>query len=262
MIHRSHLVIYITEEVADILKPQYRYGGVPIPQKILERVYAAERTANEAPLLALTKRTDVINIDLAQATAKPQSFSERIQQWVYNRDNFGIKALGLDETMQQFDTSLADLDAVIMTQYQLVAATANVPAVKLLGTSPKGFNASGEYEEASYHEMLESLQEHALSPLLIRHYELLMRSEIAPSLGITPFEFKIVWEALDAMTAKEVAELNKLKADTGSVLMMTGAINGEDERDRIISDPESGYNGLTPGAPEIENPEDDGEDEE
>lgn len=257
MIHRSHLVIYITEEVADILKPQYRYGGIPIPQKVLERVYAAERTANEAPLLALTKRTDVINIDTAQASAQPQNFASRIQQWVYNRDNFGIKALGLDETMQQFDTSLADLDAVIMTQYQLVAAASNVPAEKLLGTSPKGFNTTGEYEESSYHEMLESLQEHALSPLLIRHYALLMRSE-----GLEPFEFKIVWESLDAMTAKEMAELNKLKADTGSVLMMTGAINGEDERDRIIADPESGYNGLTPGEIEIENPQDDNEDEE
>lgn len=257
MVHKSHLVIYITEEVADILKPQYRYGGIPVVQKILERVYAAERTANEVPLLVLTKRTDVINIDTAQATAQPQSFSSRCQQWVYNRDNFGIKALGLDEVYTQHDTNLSGLDEAVQTQYQLVAAASGIPSVKLMGTSPKGFNPTGEGEEASYHEMLESLQEHALSPLLIRHYELLMRSE-----GMEPFDFKIVWEALDAMTAKEQAELNKLKADTGTVLMMSGAISGDDERDRLIADPESGYNGLTPGAVEIVNPQDDNEDEE
>ncbi len=256
MVHKSHLVIYITEEVADILKPQYRYGGIPVPQKILERVYAAERTANEVPLLVLTKRTDVINIDTTQAAAQPQSFAARVKQWVYNRDNFGIKALGLDEVYTQHDTNLSGLDEAVQTQYQLVAAASGIPSVKLLGTSPKGFNPTGEGEEASYHEMLESLQEHALSPLLIRHYELLIRSE-----GIAPFDFKIVWESLDAMTAKEQAELNKLKADTGTTLMMSGAIDGQDERERIIADPESGYNGLEPGKV-IENPQDDGEDEE
>ena len=30
-----------------------------------------------------------------------------------------------------------------MTQYQLAASVANVPATKLLGTQPKGFNATG-----------------------------------------------------------------------------------------------------------------------
>ena len=57
-----------------------------------------------------------------------------------------------------------------MSQYQLVAAAANVPATKLLGTTPKGFNATGEYEEASYHEELESIQANDLSRLLARHH--------------------------------------------------------------------------------------------
>ncbi|MGH7241452.1 MAG: DUF1073 domain-containing protein [Candidatus Saccharimonadales bacterium] len=260
LVHRTHLIIYRTEEVPDILKPTYVYGGVPIPQKIAERVYAAERTANEAPMLALTKRTDVLNVDLAQAVANEPTggatgtptgpgFAERIQRWVFNRDNYGIKILGLDEKMEQFDTSLADLDAVIMTQYQLVAAAANVPAVKLLGTSPKGFNATGEFEEANYHEMLESIQTHALTPLLDRHHLILIRSEIAPEFDIPVFNTSVSWKPLDAMTAKELAELNKMKAETGAMLMTGGAIDGADERARIINDPESGYTGLIDEAP-------------
>jgi len=251
LVHRTHLIVYRTEEVADILKPTYIYGGVPIPQKIYERVYAAERTANEAPMLALTKRTDVLTVDLAQFLANepnnPASgigATQRIARWVYNRDNYGIKVIGLDEKVEQFDTSLADLDAVIMTQYQLVAAAANVPAVKLLGTSPKGFNTTGEFEEASYHEMLESLQCHALTPLLDRHHLLLMRSEIAPKFGIQPIDVVVAWKPLDAMTAEELAALNKLKAETGQILATTGAIDGNDERDRIIADPMSSYSGI------------------
>lgn len=254
LIHRTHLIVYRTEEVADILKPSYIYGGVSIPQKVYERVYAAERTANEAPMLALTKRTDVIKVDLTQALAQEMSFVQRLEKWAAYRDNYGIKALGLKEEMQQFDTSLADLDAVIMTQYQLVAAAANVPAVKLLGTSPKGFNATGEFEEANYHEMLESLQTHALSPVLERHHLLLVRSEICPEFNIAPFDTTITWKPIDAMTGKELAELNKMKAETGTILMTTGAIDGSDERERVINDPDSGYTGLMNEDPETDEP--------
>ena len=244
-IHRSHLIIMKTSEVADVLKPSYFYGGVPIPQKIYERVYAAERTANEAPQLAMTKRTDVLQIDIDQALAHQGDFETKIEQWVFNRDNYGIKTIGLTEDMKQFDTSLADLDAVIMTQYQIVAAAANVPIVKLMGTSPKGFNAAGTYEEASYHEELESIQAHDLTPLLQRHHLLVIKSEIAPRFGIETFSTCIHWHALNSLTAKEEAEIKKMSADTDAVLASIGAIDGMDSRQRLISDPDSGYNGLS-----------------
>ena len=244
-VHRTHLVIYRTEEVADILKPTYIFGGISIPQKIAERVYAAERTANEAPMLAVTKRTDVINLDSSQFEAIPGGTEARLAQWVYNRDNYGVKTIGLDETMTQFDTSLADLDAVIMTQYQLVAAASNVPATKLMGTSPKGFNSTGDAEEKSYHEELESIQTHDLTPLLDRHHLLLVRSEIAPKYGIKPFHTTVVWLPVNAMSASELSDNNKKKSETGQTLIMSGAIDGNDERQRLINDPDSGYSGLT-----------------
>jgi phage-related protein (TIGR01555 family) len=250
-VHRTHLIIFRTEEVSDILKPTYIFGGIPVPQKIAERVFAAERTANEAPQLALTKRMDVIKTDLAAATANQPQLAQRLNQQVELLNNYGVKLLDLDDEMMRFDTSLADLDALIMTQYQLVAAAANVPAVKLLGTSPKGFNASGEFEEANYHEELESIQTHDLTPLIQRHHLLLIRSEISPRFNIEPFETTIRWNELDAMTAKEQAELNRFKAETGAMLVNVGAIDGEDERQRIIADPHSGYTGLTDDTLEV-----------
>lgn len=254
--HRSHLLIFRTEELPDVLKPSYSYGGVSIPQKIYERVYASERTANEAPMLALTKRTTVMTTDLAAAQADPDKFYAKMAKWSQDWNNYGIKNIGLDDKVEQHETSLADLDAVIMTQYQLVAAAANVPSVKLLGTSPKGFNATGEFEESNYHEELESLQSEFLTEMVQRHHALVIKSLISPN---APLETGIMWNSLDAMTAKEMAELNKLKADTGATLSSVGAIDGQDERNRIISDGESGYNGLAPLAPE---PDESGEKDE
>lgn len=240
-IHKSHFVIFRNGTVPDILKPSYLYGGIPIPQKIYERVYAAERTANEAPMLAMSKRLNIIKVDMDAALANQAAFENKLQQFNQTRDNFGVYAIGTDETLEQLETSLTELDQVIMTQYQIVAAGASVPSTKLLGTAPKGFNATGEFDEASYHEELESLQTHDLTPMLDRHYLLAIKSHIAPN---KTFSVTINWLPLDTMTAKETAEVNKLEAETGEKLILSGAILPDDERKRIISDKNSGYSGL------------------
>ena len=201
--HRSHLVIIRHGEVADILKPSYIYAGIPMPQQIFERVYAAERTANEAPLLAMTKRTTVMNVDMDAVVADQANFEERLATWIHYRDNQAVKVAGLNETVAQIDTSLADLDAVIMTQYQIVAAIANTPATKLLGTAPKGFNSTGEYEESVYHEYLESIQTDELTPLLERHHLLCLRSDtelVAHAAEAGEITVAVNWRPLVSMT--------------------------------------------------------------
>lgn len=250
--HRSHLVIMRNEEVSDILKPSYLFGGLSIPQKIMERVYSAERTANEAPLLSLTKRSTYLHTDLTQVMAQPGKFKRRMESWMRFLNNYGVKILGKDETAEQHETSLADLDAVIMTQYQLVAAASNVPVTKLLGTTPKGFNASGEYDEDSYHEELSNIQTHNLSPLLQRHYDLIIKAIISPKYNIAPFTVCIKWNALKNTSAKEMAELNKMKAETDQLLINNGEISPEEARGRLINDRDSGYNGLIAEIPETE----------
>lgn len=244
--HKSHLVIMRGPEVADILKPSYLYGGLSVPQKIYERVYAAERTANEAPQLALTKRATIFYTDSARALANQAAFETRLQTWAQFRDNYGVKIADYDgDKIEQHDTSLSDLDVVIMTQYQIVAAAANIPATKLLGTTPKGFNATGDYESESYHEELENIQVSDMEPLIDRHTVCVIRSDIAPRFNIAPFSLDCTWEPLDSLSSKEVAEINKIKADTAKVLAVdVGAIDGQEVRDALVADELSGFNGL------------------
>jgi uncharacterized protein len=245
LIHRTHLIIFRNGNLPDILKPTYMYGGMPVSQLIYEKVYNAERTGNELPLLTMTKRLYSLKTDIAEAIANQVEFTNRIQQAVYLRDNYGYHTIDLNEEIQQFETNLADADNVTMTLYQLVAAAANVPITKLLGTTPKGFNATGEYDEASYHEELKSIQVHDLTPFIERHHLLLINSEIAPRFGISPFSTTIEWKPLDEMTAKELADINKIKADTDIELIQGGAISPEETRQRLIQDPQSGYSGLS-----------------
>ncbi len=237
--HRSHLIICRGPQPADILKPTYIFGGIPLTQRIYERVYAAERTANEAPLLTLSKRTTAIHLDVEKAMANEGNFVKRLLFWVKNRDNYGVKVLGKDEVMEQFDTNLSDLDSVIMNQYQLVAAIAKTPATKLLGTSPKGFNATGEFETVSYHEELESIQEHDYDPLLERHY-LIANKHLGYDVSL-----EIVWQPVDSIGAVQRAALNLTKAQTDEINVNLGAVSPDDVRERIKEDRHSSYNSLT-----------------
>lgn len=243
--HRTHLIIVRHAEVPDIIKPSYLYGGVSLTQQIFERIYAAERTANEGPLLAMTKRMNIQKVDLASAFSNPERFRMRNEQAAALRDNYGVKFINTDELYEQHETSLTDVDTVTMTQYQLVSAISGVPATKLMGTSPKGFGASGDYEVESYRELLAGLQENDGTPFLERHYEILSRSEFDGKYHIEP-----VWNPLDEPTEKDIAEINKIKADTYAVLQQTGAVDANDIRDALTKDAQSDFAGMSADMPD------------
>lgn len=250
--HRSHLAIYREGDVPDILKPAYLYGGIPVPQRVVERVYAAERTANEGPELAMAKRLITFQTDMAEMLAAGPEAIRKLSVWSQFMNNFGIKMHGTDEEIAVHDTSLADFDNLTMTEYQLVAAAAEVPATKLLGTSPKGFGASGDYEIESYHESLESIQSGPLTDLVEGHHIRVMHSEVIPRQrkvdpSWQPVEIDIVWNPLDTPTATELATINLNKSQTARNYVDIGALDGVDVRDNLIADQNSGYAGI-PGA--------------
>ena len=169
------------------------------------------------------------------------------------RDNYGVQISGPNERIEQQDTSLSDLDVTIMTQYQIVAGIFGVPATKLMGTPPKGFQATGEHEIENYHEELETIQENDLTPIVLRHLTCLMRSKIAPMLpDRKPLHIDILWNPLAVQTAREQAETQELKARTYKLIQESGAIDAYDIRDRIISDEESAFSGIEA----VERPED------
>lgn len=245
-IHRTHVCIFRTEEVADILKPTYYYGGISIPQLVAQRIYSAERSANEAPNLAMTKRTTILKADLDAALGQGAAFERRMQELAVLRNNYGIKLIGLNDEMTQLDISLTDFDQMIKGQYELACSVVGpIPVTKLMGTSPKGMDATGESDEANYHEFLRGYQTHDLTPFLNRHHLCLIRSEIAPKFGIKPFSTTVTWKPLDALTEVELANVNETKSRTANNWANIGAINGQDARDLLISDPHSGYSGLS-----------------
>jgi len=248
-IHKSHFVILRGPELPDILKPAYQYAGVPLTQRIYERVYSAERTANEGPELTMTKRLNALQMDLEKAVTNPSQFMKNLKQIINFRNNYGIYAIGKEENLTQLDTNLTDLDSVIMTQYQLVAAIAEMPATRLIQTSPKGFQSTGEHEIKTYNQKLSSIRGNELSSVLDRHHLCVERSFIKTAIG--NIEIYHEWCPLYELSPSEQADINQKESATAVNYGNLGAVDAYDVRSKLRNDQGSGYSHIE----EVERPE-------
>lgn len=236
-IHRSHLIIGRRKFVSDILKPSYYYGGISLAQEIYERVYASERCANEAPLLLLTKRLNYYKVKIKELFTNPQKYKKLADLLTEMRDNQGILFADHEDDFGQIDTSLSDLDQVIMEQYKLVSAIARIPVDKLFETNPTGgLSASGDYNIKNYNQDLNTLQNDVFKPAIDRINEIVMKSYFDKKDKVG-----IVFNPTDNPTEREIADLNKQKADTISIYLQNGIITPEEARQKIVEDKMSGF---------------------
>ena len=229
-VHKSHLIILKGPEVADILKPSYYFGGLPLTQQIYEAVYNAIMMSREAPKLAQSKRRMFMKGNTDAMVMDYQAAKNVMEQITRLANNYSIHMIGRDDEILQTDTSLTDIDTIMMSEFQLVAGISRVPATKFLGTSPKGFNATGEYEMRSYHEKLESDQE-AVRDFIHRHSELVWASEIRPiQPDMRPVRFTVSFNSPDTPSDTERGAIEQAQATALGLYADKGAIDGIDIR--------------------------------
>lgn len=243
-IHKSWIVKLVTGELPDILKPVYYFGGVPLTQQIYERVFCAEKTANEAPKLALTKRLLIVDGDVNNLTANPEEAYSVMEGVAELRDNMGFLVKNKGDSVSQIDTSLADMDALIMTQYQLTAAIAEMPVTKLMKTQLKGLANSGDYETKDYNQKLVEIQENDFDDVLLFHYELLSLSEYERDLGID-----IVWNPIDTPTELEMSQIEEAQARTDATYVASGVIDASEVRTSLRNNEDSRFANLPEDMP-------------
>lgn len=239
-IHASHVIKCIYAPVPDILKPSFYFGGVPLTQMIYRRVFSAESLADEATMLAKSKRMLIIDGDLASYIENEAEMQVMLEKVADLRDNKGMFFKNPDDDVKQIDTSLTDLPEVMAGQYQLVASTAQMTYEKLMGTAPKGMNASGEFSYKDYVQTLQGIQELQATPLIERHCLLSLKSDFGKT-----YKFNIVFNPIDSPTSKEIAEVSAIRANTLATLQASGAISTDEMRDVIRQDEHLGLNNIS-----------------
>jgi len=229
-IHKSWCVKVVNTIVPDILKPTYYYGGVPLPQMLMKRMYSADKVADEAQMLAMSKRLLVVDANVQRLVANPKEAAKIMDALKFARDNWGVFFKNPNTNVQQVDTYITEFNQLIMTQYQLVASIAQIPAPKLLKVMPTGFSDVSELVWKDYAQHITSIQEDEFAPLLDLHYGMYMRLENGKAR-----EFDIVFNPIDVPTLMEKAVISEKEAKAAKMLVEQGVLAPNEVREVLRS---------------------------
>lgn len=254
----SRLLTFIGREVPDLLKPAYSFGGISMSQML--KPYVANWLNTRQSVADITKAFSVFVLSMDMSTIMNGEAGtdvyDRIDIFNATRDNRGVMAINKDtEDFKNVAAPITGLDKLQAQAQEHIASVARLPLVKLTGISPSGLNASSDGELRCHDDNIHAYQESLFRPNLtkVMHFiELSLWGEIDPDIG---FEF----EPLEEMSPKELAEINKIKAETNEICINTGQISPVEGRYTLIADPMSGFNGLDPDdAPDLLDEESDG----
>lgn len=249
-VHADRLLTFIMREVPDILKPSYNFGGLSMTQLMETDVFQWLRTRNSVSDLihnfsVMCLKTDMTNV-LSGQPDKPGGLFDRARLFTQTRDNQGVTLLDKErEEMEQIAVPLGSLDKLQAQAQEHQAAPSHIPLVKLLGVTPTGLNASSEGEIQVFYDFVQACKQKFYGPnfrIVLQLLQLHLFGCIDDAIG---FEFP----SLHAPTVKELAEIRKSDAETDAIYVSIGALSPEESRERVGSDPLSGYSNLSGEAP-------------
>jgi uncharacterized protein len=249
--HTTRLLTFIAREVPDILKPSYNFGGISLTQLMEPYVNMWLRTRKSVNDLVNGFSIPVLSTDLnatlEEGGAPGTGLIARGQLLTQTRNNLMLAIVNKDSEEFDFKNApLSGLDALQAQSQEHMAAPCHIPLVKLFGVTPTGLNATSEGEIQVWYDFVHAMQENLYGP----QFDILLKVLQLDLFGAIDEDITYHWVELDQPTAKELADMRKSDADAGVGYINAGVIDAEEERERLQSDPLSGYDNLNGPAPE------------
>jgi phage-related protein (TIGR01555 family) len=162
-------------------------------------------------------KVDVISIPgLGNSLSTDTGTSQLIKRFTNANTVKSINNMLLLDSQEKWErkqTSFTALPDVIDRYLQIVAAASDIPATRLLGTTSKGLNNTGEGDLRNYYDMLAGMRNEMIGPQLAY----LDRIIWLDATGSVPREAYCEWAPMWQMTPKEKADIAKTKAETTKI---------------------------------------------
>lgn len=241
-VHASRLIYFAENKLTSLLKPAYNFFGLPLAQKVIDAVahYTENREAAGRLLQKYALTILKTNMEEILSGGFDKALKDRMAYFVQTRSNDGCAAI--DKEMEDLviqTTSLAGVTDIVRQSMEYVAAMFNEPVVKMWGLSPNGFS-SGEMELQNHYDNIKAQQEKMFGEPMRRVLRVLQHNLYGAIDDSVIFTFS----PLSEDDERKIAETNKMQADTDAVLISNGVIDENEARERLIADPNSGYNTL------------------
>lgn len=253
----TRFLTLVGHEVPDMLKPSYAFGGLSRTQMAKAYVDNWLHTRESISDLISAFSQMVLSTEMGDTLAGGggSGLYARIDMFNRTRNNRGTMVINHGtETLENIAVPLSGLDKLQAQSQEQMAAAARIPLSIYLQITPQGLNASSENEIRSFYADVKAYCEKTVRPGLQTLFEVVQLSLFDAADPAYKFEFVPLWESTD----KEVAETDKLEAETDGALIAAGVVSNEEVRERMVNDEGGRYHGLTGPAPEPE-PDETGE---
>lgn len=255
-VHASRFLTFVSNEVPDMLKPSYAFGGLSMSQMGKPYVDNWLETRQSVNDLVQAFSQMVLSTDLSSILGggcDASSIDFRVDYFNQTRDNRGTMVI--DKATEEFSNvsvPLSSLDKLQAQAQEHMSSVWGIPLVVYLGVTPSGLNASSDGEIRTFYADIKAGQEATFGPALLRLLDIVQLSldgKIDPEVT---FEFVDLWETSEM----EQAEIRKTEAETDAAYVNMGAISNEEVRERLREQEGGQYHGvdLSGEAPE---PDDD-----
>ena len=249
-VHTSRMLTFIENQPPMLLRPNYNVLGIPQAQILWDYVVHFNKTRISAAKLLdkislLVVQTDMDEILSSQTGV--QDFDAKMEFLQRYRDNDSVFVCDKDsEAVTNVQTSIAGCTDIVRQSLELIACINRTPAVKLLGISPSGFNATGESDIKNYYDYIASKQELYRDQIqtIINVLQLTQWGYIDPSITFTFNSLSQDDKASKAMTAQT-------RIGALSQLVDRQAISAEELRDLVRQDPDLELSSLDEEMPEV-----------
>ena len=226
-VHPSRVLPFIAQPLPSDALPMMGldgFWGDPLLMGIRDALTNADLAPSIVATMLHEAKLDTISIPGLTAGLATAGYEQRLQARLevaeMTKSVLNARIMDGEEKWETRQLSFAGLPDVIDKFLQIVAGVADIPVTRLLGTSAKGLNATGEGDNDNYDEMISSRQETDLRPILERLDESLLRS----ALGARPPEIHFEFADLEKADPKEEAELQSKRATTAKIYVDSGLV--------------------------------------
>jgi phage-related protein (TIGR01555 family) len=216
-IHPSRVIRFVGQPVPDPFSGGQWGWGDSILQSIGDAVRDAGLASRTIASLLMEAKTDSIGIpDLFEYLTTSEGVAKVRQRYALAAETKSLYNTVLRDALEVWETrqiNFSQLPELLRQYLQIAAGAADIPATRLLGQSPSGMNATGESDLINYYNMVSSLQENDLRPMMAPLDEALIRD----ALGNRPPEVHYDWAPLWQPTATEQADVALKKAQATQI---------------------------------------------
>lgn len=244
-IHKSRLLYFCGKEAPLLFKPSYNFFGISSSQLAWEYVENFTKNRNATSELLTKFSTTVMKLDLQSImlSGGQAKLEERVRYTNQMRNNNGMLVLDKeDEDFVKVETPMSGVTEITRQALEFVATVFRIPAVKFLGISPSGFNATGESDITNFYDLIMSLQQKQLA----ENMEKIMRMLQLNELGVIDEAISFEFEPLSEEDTKAKADTEKVKADTVAVYIGAGVVSPEEARQALADDKEGLFSFIDP----------------